>query len=210
MLTEEMITLSMKSFCQNTINILENIFQAITGKEVNICIKVFDINKPWENDINKMQVSTLCRSSKSMPERCEIDNKPVRVVDNTDFLTILKDGNPLFASSNLIKFEKNYSKINKIYLNSNPNWKNFYRSTIVVPIRIHTCYLPKSLNKRPSQDYHIMGFLCVDSMSTATFENDKTIMYYTEITYAVADLLYRYLERCSYYLRFLERSSSMR
>ena len=83
------------------------------------------------------------------------------------------------------------------YENTNVNYLNSYKSTIVVPIRIETEKLYDIKNKNK---YNVIGFLCVDSLSTDAFLS-KQEKFNCNIVKAFANNIYVLLGQYAHYLK---------
>lgn len=153
------------------------------GKEFSVCIKMIDSNSlKTSGNIDDAKVYTLCRAGKEYEKREEYEKKNylpdnslasdhiyVNVKGNTDFYTILSNdkkniATTAFACSNL-RMLYILSKIlkNVNYENTTPKFWKYYKSTIVVPIRIEKKHLSKSFEVSISGDgYQTIAFLCID------------------------------------------------
>ena len=167
-----------------------DIFTKLTRQEVSGCIKIIEPR----NDLgySNAKVKTFCRSKNSDSQRTVYDNDSNRnetiVCLNTDFDSIVQPGKSLscFYQQDLEEYQRQLSKIGEEYRNSNQEWKKYYKATIVAPIRIANVRNPRT---ELQDSYTILGFLCVDSLSTHAFEASQK-MYYQYIIKAFAALLY--------------------
>ena len=202
----EGIQLIMRGLVKSVLDNLCDTYSTYSGQIVSGCVKMLEP----ENDvatISNVRVQTFERSSHVNPSRYEIDERrqEQKIIDNTDFYEIVngtyESTKSVFYQSDLIKYEKSQQEAGYKYKNTNPNWRNYYRSAIVAPIRIANS---KNPNNGLENDYTILGFLCVDSMSTLAFplENRE---FYTNIIKSYAALLYVVLEK---YREYLEQVSS--
>jgi hypothetical protein len=173
------------------VTLLAELLTSLAGHQVNVCIKAIENpRKPYpttKEDWSKVYVYTLCRSAKSAPRPTSMP-KQIAVSDNTDFMLLMRDEGDIFAIPDLKKYDKQLRKAgNKEgYLNSNSQWPDFYRSTIVAPIRVQATHLGIE-NVR----YDLLGFLCADSMSTRVFP-PRYIPHYSELMSSFGDDLYVY------------------
>lgn len=202
----EDLTITTKKFLEEYLNYLCEILETLTGKEIHGCVKLIENMNGSSQRINPMKatVRTFCRSKNSQPERKSNDNvkKSVKIYDNTDFYDILDlndvGTNACFYKSNLVEYSKKLKESGKKYKNTTDDWEKYYKSTIVAPIRVaneHLFY--NKLNK----GYDVVGFLCVDSLSTEAFrdrDSDKT--NYSYIVKSFAAEMYIILNMYSYYL----------
>lgn len=182
------------NYSSDVLNTLCDIFNKLTRQEVSSCIKIIEPSNDLE--YTNAKVKTFCRSKNSDSRRTVYDNDSTRgdtiVCRNTDFDSIVQPGKSLscFYQQNLEEYQKQLKKIGEEYRNSNAEWKEYYKATIVVPIRI--------ANKRNSKtkledSYTILGFLCVDSLSTHAFESSQRV-YYQYIVKSFAALLYSVMD----------------
>ena len=101
----------------------------------------------------------------------------------------------------LSEYKKELEKIGKTYRNTNENWSKYYQGTIVVPIRIE---FKRLYHQKKNESYHIIGFLCVDSMSTDAFTEEQE-NYNVDIVKSYADIIYLLLSQYKHYLKKLEQ-----
>lgn len=184
----------MKDFIRLTLNVLCDVFYTLSRQKVSSCIKIIE---PGEDlDYINARVVTFCRSSNSDSERQAYDernrDRNTLICDNTDFNNIVEPGKSksCFYCSDLIAYQKKIKKLGDRYNNTNTEWADYYRATIVVPIRIANQRNP---NNDLNTSYTILGFLCVDSMSTHAFEESQKA-FYTAIVKGFAALLYSILD----------------
>lgn len=168
-----------KKTCSDLCNYIVCFLHNKLGKDFSVCIKMIDersINP--DTPVDDVRVYTFCRAGKERESREQreknliapaTDHLYVRVGDNTDFLSILstegeyKNTNA-FACSNL----RMVNRINKIlkkpeYQNTTEQYWKYYKSTVVVPIRIESQYLQKNAS---GDFYQTVAFLCVDHKKT--------------------------------------------
>ena len=182
------------NFSTNTLDSLCSIFNILTRQEVSACIKIIEPSNNLEYATAK--VKTFCRSKNSDSRRFQYDNDSTRnetiICKNTDFSTIVQPGKTVscFYKRDLVAFQKHHQDTDEEYLNSNPEWKKFYKATIVAPIRIANI---RNSKVKSEDSYTILGFLCIDSLSTHAFEESQET-YYTKIVKAYAALLYSVLD----------------
>lgn len=163
-------------FIQYTIAFLDELAQIMTdyvSYDVSTCVKLIaDCTNEQEyskssNRIEGKKVVTLARNRKSNEIRNKIAiAEPVSIDQNSDFYDIVNgERTPYFYVPNLKTYSREIANISDgrhIYLNSTPNWWDYYIGTVVVPIG-HTNF---SSNKN---DYTVWGFLCIDSLSENAF-----------------------------------------
>ncbi len=182
------------------------IFESLSKKKICACIKLITYTDEEETvDIDKLTLSTFCRSGNSDIDRGDYEINTINLKDNTDFLEIVDQnyhsGTNYFYQTNLVKYEKQLKKENKQYRNSNYNWSDYYKSTIVVPIMIKSDKLyTQNTNNKKQCYYRVIGFLCVDSLSTHAFLKSQREVN-VNILRSVADLLYILLSQYCYYVK---------
>lgn len=201
-LTLDYLLEKLKNASQTAVNVFANCLTVSTGVDVCATIKYFNTGNPDPHVVtNDMEVITLCRSDNQPKKRLD-NNSPSKIIDNTDFLTIVKYDLPHFCTSNLEKHSKRMKETTGFpYKNSNVNWSDYYLSTIVIPIRIKRKYVDRAYS---GEAHDIMGFLCVDSKSTSAFR-DSDIDNYVNLVKAFADSLYKFFDRFLYYQKSLTR-----
>lgn len=64
----------------------------------------------------------------------------------------------------------------------------YYNSTIVLPIRIETTQ--KESRKGNCKNYHLLGFLCIDTLQPFTKEEQSLFYLGVEYAKAIADSMY--------------------
>ena len=182
-----------RDFIREALDVLCDVLEKLTRQKISGCVKIIVPGK----DLSYMnaRVYTFCRSKNSDPQRDAYDKdsrKKTLICENTDFNKIVAQdkSQSCFYCSDLIAYKKWSKKIGDDYYNSNNRWEDFYRSTIVAPIRIANERNPHNELK---DQYTILGFLCVDSKSTHAFEESQKA-YYQPIIKAFAALLYPVLE----------------
>lgn len=174
-------------------------FDCYLGNKTCVCIKTIKTENILNEDIKTWEIRTLARSESTLQLRSDTDSHSSKVTENTDFELIISEGEDCFSTPNLPDTIEKFSKKGKTYKNSRSNFLDYYKSTIVVPIRIDTVKISSVLKDQVSEDYlekrkyHVLGFLCVDSMFT--FDNDiDTFVSATEQAKAFADIMYHLLE----------------
>jgi hypothetical protein len=168
---------------------LSGIMKYYTDNDFAASIKVLESPTDFpatEEEWGQVMVRCIIRSKNSDPERNEYP--PQRLMKNHHFRTIAKDEANAFSSTNLIEFNQTWHRLTgRIYDNSTPNYLNFYKSLIVVPIRMERKYLGLG-----SPKYDLIGFLCVDSRTTGAFKSRERTNF-EHLMMFVADQLYTYL-----------------
>lgn len=170
--------------CNHIAKFLKNKF----GKDFSVCIKMIDrksIEKAKRTGrIGDAEVYTFCRGGQAHTNR-EVNEKSralyntqagehfcVPIKDNSDFYSILSDDElnrttSLFACSNL-RMNALLSRIlgRPEYRNSTPNYWKYYKSTVVVPIRVEKKFADPKEDEALEGIYQTVGFLCVDYKKT--------------------------------------------
>lgn len=208
-LTEKGLT---KNYQLHLIALLDNlcsVMKAYTSQEIAACIKLITYgDSDGKIDLNNATLVTFCRSSDSVHSRAsyESTSRPILLRDNTDFFEVVSPDyeKNYFYQDDLLAYDKYLRKNGEHYKNSNPHWDSYYRSTIVVPIRIQ---FDKLYHIKPNDAYHIIGFLCVDSMSTDAFSRSLE-NYYVDLLYAYADVTYILLGQYRHYLKKFEETKA--
>ncbi len=205
----ENVAIYINHFAKDTLDSLSDIFCKLTRQKVSACIKIIvpDEDLKYEN----AKVRTFCRSSNSDERRPKYDNENTYegiISKNTDFKSIVEPGKCLscFYQKDLEAYDKQLRSLEgdaQKYENTNIDWKEYYLSTIVAPIRIANKRNPKVPEE---QSYTIRGFLCVDSLSKHAFE-DSQREYYQHIVKAYAALLYSILDIYKIRVEDIQKSS---
>lgn len=181
--------------CCTTLNAY---FDSYLGSGNSVCIKRIKTESILSEDVHEWDIVTFGRSILTMKKRSTNDHQSCKVKDNTDFEMILTGEADYFASPNLNITDQKYKAKNKIFKNSHEDFLNYYQSTIVVPIRINMArvsgkLLPHMKYAEDQHIYHVLGFLCVDSMETYS-EDSVVFAGAVEQTIAFADALYPLIE----------------
>ena len=118
-------------------------------------------------------------------------NKNPKFSENTDFDKIINGNEEYFYVTDLKKYKQTHE-----YRNSNEH-VDIYNGTIVVPIKIRNEYIHFSTEK--SNEYNLLGFLCVDSESNRAF-TQRQKQYNLQIMFIFANIFYMILNKYKYYL----------
>ncbi|EOS79240.1 hypothetical protein C817_02940 [Dorea sp. 5-2] len=217
------LTREVREYMRHSLDGLCAILNSFTRKKICACIKLIETedgkliledkesvedNKKQKKgiDIEKATVRTFVRSTNSDLKRGGGDKSKVgpKLRENTAFMEIIdSDGDnteSYFYKGNLLKYEKELSKTGRIYKNSTVNWKQYYKSTIIVPIRIAHEHL---YHTKENEYYDIIGFLCIDSLSTQAFLKNQE-RYNCLLVKAFAAEMYVVLSKYRYYLRQID------
>ena len=196
------MTEKVEGMLKDSLDDICEIYKAFSGQKVSACIKYID--SVGSVELDDATLRTFVRSTNADVKRCERDNNLTRSIyikDNSDFYEILNPNNKqfYFYQQNLIEYAKNCEKMGSEYKNSTHEWELYYKGTIVVPISI--------ANKRVAFSgkehcYNVLGFLCIDSLSTEAFlKSEET--YNVNIAQAVAAQMYIMLNQYQQYLKKL-------
>lgn len=198
-LTIGLLTKMVQDFLEKSLDYICEIYSEFTHQEVSACIKYID-GIDNEIDIDTAAVKTFVRSKNSDVRRHGLDlaqTKKILIRDNTDFYSIIgpnrRTNKSYFYQRDLLEYKKNE---NPSYKNTTLGWEEFYKGTIVVPIRIANKRL---FYKNEQECYDVIGFLCIDSMSTDAFLKDQE-RYNVYIAKAFAAEIYIILNQYKYYL----------
>lgn len=194
--------------CRNICNYLSefytNLFSDyLDGNSISICIKLVRPDTIFDENYNNWTMETIARSASTTQGRNNIDRNTVKISENTDFQIILSQTYPdeLFCFADMTNIQNDFLHTYKIpYLNSRgDHFLDYYRSTIVVPIKIDGRYISSNLKNRVSNSEKrdlVLGFLCIDSMKTFTTSQEKRV-FSLGIEYAKSfgDSLYSLFEK---------------
>lgn len=187
--------------------ILDNLCEVLssfTQRKISACIKLITYNDAEEIiNIDNASLVTFCRSnnSESGRQNYEHRNKEILLKDNTDFREIISNDNDkdYFYQGDLEGYDKLLKKTGQRYDNTHKDWYNYYAGTIVVPIRVEFKLL---YHQNKDDEYHILGFVCVDSKSKDAF-TEPYEKYNVDVVKAYADLIYILLGQYRHYLKKL-------
>ena len=207
----KLLTQETQSFLEDALDYLCDVLEANTGEKICACVKLIENTGNATNiDKDKATVITFSRSKntdKTRKSNDEKQNKSISIKDNTDFYDILDENssntNSYFYQSDLVQYAKDLEKVGKEYRNTTKHYERYYRGTIVAPIRI----LRKRLHYVDENNgYNIIGFLCVDSLSTNAFRNkDDDREDYSNIVKSFAAEIYIILNKYNYYLQKINK-----
>jgi len=170
-LTQVETTNLAKNVCTASTHLLSNLLELKSG-HLHCCIKV--LLPPTEKDStpNNAQVATWIRSE---PYDARPNDKTLyHVSDNSVWSSLLgcNDGKfdweipySCFACNDLYAHES--------FRNSRANWRNYYRSALVFPIRYMT-------HEEGQAVFNVMGFLAFDAPNKRAFDNVPDIYDYKD------------------------------
>ncbi|MEE0943910.1 MAG: hypothetical protein UIM24_00460 [Clostridia bacterium] len=195
------------------------------NKDFSICIKMIDdASSDGQMNLDKINVFTLCRAGAEHKKRENNEKENhlndvgmsgqiyVPVKGNSDFYSILSNQKEhikttSFACSNLkmIKLLSKFSKSFK-YENTTPEFWKYYKSAIVVPIRIEKSFLSTANPKTKNGTYQTMGFLCVDYKKPISKAEKEEIVGYMK---SFGDSLYDFFYEISIMDRAIQCNESV-
>ena len=191
------------NICNYIAEFYKYLFKGYLGDyDISVCIKTIN-NLLQKNNFTEWEIETFARSTSTSQERHKIDSNPVKVSENSDFEIIIspKYNDDFFAFADMRTIEKDFLETyKKEYINPRGNnFINFYKSTIVVPIRIDEKYIRQDIKKTlkiPKKRNLILGFLCIDSLKTFNTQ-DEIDIFSLGIEYAKSfgDSLYLFFEK---------------
>ncbi len=209
-LTETLLNITYKEKLSGILDNLCETLVSFTDRPISACIKLncFSSQNGCE-DINQENVEliTFCRSHNSVTDRGNYErcNRKIFLDDNTDFKEIISNDNhkDYFYQPDLLAYNNKLKSVESSYKNTNTDWERYYKSTIVVPIRIE---FNRLYHIKKDTSYHIIGFLCVDSEHRDAF-TEKQEKYNVGIVNAYADIIYVLLSQYRHYLNKLYAKS---
>lgn len=179
---------------------LNNYFKEYLEVDTSVCIKMIKTDTILDDNVLEWDIETLGRCTSSKFERCVDDHVPCKVHENSDFETILSGKENYFASPNLNETIENFKQRKEKFKNSRENFLDFYKSAIVTPISINMKKISNNLQpysnpemKETQLSYHVLGFLCIDSMETFDLNSNK-FFNAVEQARAFSDALYPLME----------------
>ena len=207
-MTVSLLTKDVEDCIRTGLDALCTVMNAFTGEEVSACLKLIECAEDsGEIDLENAKVTVFCRSKNSDSSRVNYDNSPDRatmfVKDDTALMRIIGPHaqQDHFYCGDLDKFEKLCEGAQEEYKCPTKNRSKYYNGTMVLPIRV----LYKRLYYFKKNDaYHIIGFLCVDSLSKNAFQANQE-KYNCQVGNAFADEFYVILSKYSHYLRKLTK-----
>ncbi|HUB16203.1 MAG TPA: GAF domain-containing protein [Acetobacteraceae bacterium] len=133
-------------FLDHTLNRIAVLFSTYTGRHAHVSLKLLDGPKK--------QVRTIARDQTSVANRGAIDETLgwFPYADNTAFNHILTDPGAKYFLSNHLRVMALFGR----YKNIRPDWKQYYRACLVVPITL-------SSHGAAIHDGTVWGFLTVDN-----------------------------------------------
>lgn len=208
-LTVEYLTEKMKESLEKGLDSLCQIMTDFTGEEVSACVKIMENSEKEDGsiDIDSAKIRVFCRSSNSNPERLNYDHSSDRtdmyLKNDTALMLIVgedKDQLDHFYQQDLDKFANDCQSAKRAYRCYTPDRSKYYNGVIILPIRIEF----KRLYYYERDDaYHVIGFLCVDSLSKNTFQPKQEI-FNCDVVRGFAAEFYVLLSQYRHYLKKLK------
>lgn len=203
-LSEETLSQTCQKTLSTMLDRLCEIMKSFTGREVSACIKLISYSEDDEViNIDNARLITFCRSTNSDTGRGTYEgSKIILLKENSDFYEIVSPEYPknYFYHGNLGEYSKqSLETFGKPYENTDTAWTQFYKGTAVVPIQIE---FKRLYHQKRDSSWHIIGFLCVDSLSTDAFD-DKQERYNIDMLRSFADAIYILLGQYRHYLKKL-------
>jgi hypothetical protein len=179
-------------------DIISCYFTKLLGKEIAVCIKSVeqadsniiaeDSSKQSIYNIEKddMYLYTLCRSQNTNDDRKDLP-RAIPKEGNTAIEKIFDENQRWYVCNNLKKeHNKRDGSGRRLYNNKTPNFLDYYKSTIVVPIR----------RKIRNKEFHVAAILAIDSNHNNTFSLLKMSQgnVFPYLLGAFADGLYLYIK----------------
>lgn len=200
------LTNEVRKYMEDSLDYLCDTLNSFTRKKICGCIKIIETEKGKLSNNIKLEeatIRTFARSRNTDYNRGRNDKSKIgpKLIDNTDFFEIIdpseENSMPYFYKRDLVRYQKELDNIGKTYKNTTSNWQKYYRGTIVAPIRIAREHLYYT---EDDGYYDILGFLCVDSMSTRAFLKNQE-RFNCSIVKAYAAEMYVVLSKYRYYLQ---------
>lgn len=193
-----------KSICNYITEFYNTLFEkCLNGSNISTCIKLIKPESIFDENYLNWQMTTIARSTSTVQKRNNIDDIPVSISANTDFQIVISEKyqDDLFSFADMTHIKQDFWDTYGIaYQNSRGDkFLDYYRSTIVVPIKIDGRYasgILKSYTKNSDQRSFVLGFLCMDSMKTFETDEEKAMFALgVEYAKAIGDSLYTLFEK---------------
>lgn len=190
----DLLTKSLEETGQHTVNILEDILSRVTNRPISVHIKYFPITAKDKNAFR-----TLCISTKSDTARLTVTDHPI--AENTHFRSIVENEKDIFFAPDLEHYIQEYEKESKDpFKITAKHWKKWFRSIMVVPIRINQ-------NVKDGTDdtkYDYLGFIVCDAKDSDAFRNNE-LTGHVNMVWAFADGIFTYLDTVANYSQELNQ-----
>ncbi len=160
---------TIRSVCQK----IAKVYTAFTHSDCTVTVKL----------ITRVSEKIVCETHERSEEKCARDTQQKLFEINTGANTAF-DKALMYADGAVSHFHSSDLTKDSSYRNQRDHWSDFYKSTIVVPIR--SVDLAKLGSKNASSD---IGFLCVDTLSPNRLNNT----WHHELLAAFADQMYNFM-----------------
>lgn len=203
-LTVESLTIIVKSQLELILTYLCETMQVLTKVKICACVKiVIKVRKNAKNFDNATLI-TMVRSKNTDSNRIQNDKNEIKISNNTDFFNIISQNNTsakdYFYEEDLEEYSKKLKEVGNEYKNSNKEWLNYYKGTIVVPLKIAN---DKIFYSKKSDGFTLVGFLCIDSLEKGAFPLEKEKVY-TNIMKIYSYMIFDILSKYKYYISKLD------
>lgn len=203
-LNVEFLTKSVETCAKDALDALCKVMGAFTGQDVSACIKLIESSQAGEEiDLQNAKIRVFCRSRNSDSRRINYDNSKERetvyIKDDTALMRIVGSQagqKAYFYCGDLDKFERSCKEAHEEYLCPNRHRADYYSGTIILPIRV---LFKKLYYYNRDEAYHIIGFLCIDSLSKNAFQDNQEIQN-CHLGNAYADEFYVLFSKYRHYL----------
>lgn len=205
--TEELTIKDVKESCKNICGYIGEIYKTIFGSclednNISVCIKLIKTESMFDENYMNWEMETIARNAATVQGRFKNDKKTVKIANNSDFQIIISDkyNDDLFSSADMRNIKNDFLQTHKIeYKNSRVDFIKYYRSTIVVPVKIDCTHISKKFAvqlKKKDEKSFILGFLCIDSMKVFETLYEKEL-FSLGVSYSrsIADSLYLFFEK---------------
>ena len=178
-------------FLERSLNALCNIMSDFTGKKICACIQMIEYSS--DDQTNNDQVFVLCRSENSDERRKNQDREErTHILKDDPILSQMVGHNaiPFFSCPNLQEYVKSHANDKDFSKNFRNSLLSSYKGVFIVPIHIDNSIRCSGGENTP---FHIVGFLCLDTMSTKVFLS-KYENTYVQIMKTFSDIFYVAIE----------------
>lgn len=185
------------SVCENICKSIKMLLLEICNIEFSVCLKQICVDELLTYKYLDASTQTIARCGNKTEEREKNDFTKQPIAANTSFINILNSNDRCWASHNLNETARVMKKGGSEYKNPDKDYKKYYSSTIVVPIRINAKYLSNTILEYSSAEkpkgFHYIAFLCIDSPETFS-PNDKNFNLASVVLASCGDALYPLFE----------------
>ena len=187
-----------KEIEKNICTKIEALFDQLWNKSTCVCIKMISANDLYNDDYKTWKVYTYSRGNRvnnsiEQSGRAKNDQEPVYIIDNSDFEIIVNGTVDYYVCENMKNIKTDF-KISYTMEYNNSREKQgvdiskYYNATIVLPIRIQIDN--RVLSNGNCKGFHLLGFLCIDTLDAFTVEEKNVFYLGAEYAKAISDTLY--------------------